>query len=225
LGFELLARWRDRRRGLLLPADFEPLLSDQVIAPDLTRHMLGAAISAQRDLHRRGVTALRMAVNVTHFDLSDPSFVEETEARLAGAGLDWSSLELEVTERAILADVDHEIKRSLAAIRQRGGLVALDDFGTGHASLLHLRDWPIDVLKLDKEFVRRIAVDQKDEAIVGSIIGLARRLGLGVTAEGIETGEVAAKLLDMGCFEGQGYLYSAGVVWSEALRYIGSRAA
>ena len=224
-GFELLARWRDKRRGLLTPAYFEKLLLDPTIAPELTHHMIGAAIDAHLDMRRRGLSPVRLAVNVTHFDLSNPLFVEETDWRLAEAGLDWTCLDLEVTERAILADTDLELRHSLTMVREMGALIALDDFGTGHAGLIHLRDWPIDVLKLDKAFVRDIAVNQRDEAIVASIVDLAHRLGIAVTAEGIESSAVSDKLLEMGCEEGQGFLFAPGLAWEKAVRMLAERAA
>lgn len=216
-GFELLARWQDPTRGLLAPAHFEKLLTDPCVGPDLTRRMLAGAIEALVEARRKGIAGLRMAVNVTHHDLRDADFVEETDWLLAGAGLDWRDLAFEVTERAILNDADREIRRSLDDIRRRGAEVALDDFGTGFAGLLHLRDWPIDVLKLDKTFVGGIAENGRDEAIVSSMIGLAHRLGLRVVAEGIETREVADKLRNMGCEHGQGFLISHPVEMEAAL--------
>jgi diguanylate cyclase (GGDEF)-like protein len=221
-GFELLARWHDGHRGLVSPAEFEPLFTDPFVASELTRNMIGAAIKAQCALRVQGCAAVRMAVNVTHFDLSNPLFIEETEWRLAKSDLDWTCLELEVTENAILDLSGPEVCKSMATIRGRGGLIALDDFGTGHAGLVHLRDWPIDVLKLDKAFVRDIVENDRDEAIVRSMVALAQRLDMRVIAEGVERIEVAEKLYAMGCTEGQGFLYSPAVEWHEAIEMLKS---
>jgi EAL domain-containing protein (putative c-di-GMP-specific phosphodiesterase class I) len=211
VGFEMLARWRDPRRGLLTPAYFHRLLTDRQIAPRLTTLMISHAIATHREWKGRSGLSPHFAVNVTHHDLGDPGFVEQTDWLLRGGGLDWSHLELEVTETAILNDTDDQVRKSMIQARQHGGKISLDDFGTGHASLIHLRDWPIDILKLDMGFVREITTNPKDAAIVSSIISLAHRLGLTVVAEGIETHEVANKLQGMGCQIGQGYLFSPAV--------------
>jgi diguanylate cyclase (GGDEF)-like protein len=210
-GFELLARWHDPRRGLLMPAQFHKVLTDPSVGPELTRRMIAGAIEALVEASKRGMPPVRMAINVTHHDLGDATFVEETDWRLRGAGLDWRYLAFEVTEKAILNDTQSEVRRRLEEIRERGSEVALDDFGTGHAGLLHLRDWPIDVLKLDATFVKGIVENDRDRAIVHSMVDLAHRLDLKVVAEGIEVASVARQLHDMGCAEGQGFLFSAAV--------------
>jgi len=225
VGFELLARWQDPKRGLLAPAQFEKLLTDPCVGPELTRRMLAGAIEALVAARRKGLAGIRMAINVTHHDLRDAGFFEEADWLLTGAGLDWEDIAFEVTERAILNDADREIRRSLEEIRRRGAEVALDDFGTGFAGLLHLRDWPIDVLKLDKAFVGGIVENARDEAIVSSMIGLAHRLGLQVVAEGIETRDVADKLRTMGCELGQGFLISHPVEMEAALAAVAGGAA
>lgn len=217
VGFELLARWDDPKRGLLMPAQFHKVLTDPGVGPALTRRMLTGAIAALAEGRRAGIAPVRMAVNVTHHDLADKGFVEETDWLLASAGLDWCDLGFEVTEKAILNDADRDVRGTLEEIRRRGGEVALDDFGTGHAGLLHLRDWPIDVLKLDATFVSDVATNPRDEAIVSAMIDLAHRIGLQVVAEGIETAEVAGRLHDMGCTHGQGFLFSPAVEESVAL--------
>jgi len=210
-GFELLARWQDPKRGLLMPAQFHKVLADRSVGPVLTRRMLAGAIEALVEARRRGIPPVRMAINVTHHDLGDPTFIEETEWLLRGANLDWQVVAFEVTEKSILNNTDLDVRSSLEEIRRRGSEVALDDFGTGHAGLLHLRDWPIDVVKLDATFVRGIAENARDEAIVHSMVDLAHRLGLKVVAEGIETSTVARKLREMGCAQGQGFLFSPAV--------------
>lgn len=210
-GFELLARWRDPVRGLLTPAHFHRLLTDRSVAPELSRRMVSAAIRTHVAWRERGLATVPFAVNITHHDLADPEFFQDTDWMLVQAGLDWGDLHLEITENAILNDADREIRRSLERIRDRGGAIALDDFGTGHASLAHLRDWPITVLKLDASFVRAIADSRRDAAIVTALVDLARRLELTVVAEGIESEAVADRLRAMGCAHGQGFLFSPPV--------------
>lgn len=220
VGFELLARWRDPKRGLLTPAYFEKILIDQSAGPLLTGRMLRWAIETHREARRRNIMPVPLAVNVTHYDLADPDFVANTEWLLSEAGLDWTDLELEVTERTILNDTDSEIRRAMEQVRERGGEIFLDDFGTGHAGLMHLRDWPISAVKLDATFVANIENNPRDETIVSSMVELAHRLNITVVAEGIETAAVAKKLCDMGCAQGQGYLFSPAVEQAEALNML-----
>lgn len=218
VGFELLARWRDPKRGLLTPAYFEKILTDQAAGPLLTRRMLRRAIETHLEARRGNIMTGRLAINVTHYDLADPDFVKNTEWLLFEAGLDWTNLGLEIAERTILDDADSQIRRAMEHVREHGGEIALDDFGTGHAGLTHLRDWPIDTVKLDATFVADIENNLRDEAIVSSMIELAQRLDLTVVAEGIETAAVAKKLRDLGCAQGQGYLFSPAVEQAEALK-------
>ncbi len=215
-GFELLARWRDPVRGLLTPAHFAKLLTDRSVAPELSRRFIAAAIRTQVSWRQRGLAPVPLAINITHYDLADPDFFQDTDWMLANAGLDWCDLDLEITEHAILSDTDRETRNCLERIRERGGIIALDDFGTGHAGLAHLRDWPIAVLKLDASFVRNIVNNRRDAEIVSAIIQLAHRLDLSVIAEGIETRAVADRLHAMGCGQGQGYLFSRPVDETEA---------
>jgi EAL domain-containing protein (putative c-di-GMP-specific phosphodiesterase class I) len=165
-----------------------------------------------------------MAINVTHHDLSGLDFLQIVEWRLEEAGLDWSHLSFELTERSILDDPHRDVEKTLSAIRERGGEVALDDFGTGHAGLLHLRDWPIDVLKLDATFVRDASDNGRNEAILKSMIELAERLDLQVIAEGIEAVGIAEKLREMGCSCGQGFLFSPAVSQPDALELLSGKA-
>ncbi len=133
---------------------------------------------------------------------------------LAETGLEPHCLELELTESLIMSDVDHAIEK-LHALKALGIKLSIDDFGTGYSSLSYLKRFPIDVLKIDQAFVRDIAVDPDDAAIVLSIISLAHNLNLRVIAEGVETREQVDYLRAHGCDEMQGYLFSPPVTREE----------
>ena len=122
-------------------------------------------------------------------------------------GLDPGDIQLEVTESVLLGRTADHVKRTLEVISQHGIKVALDDFGTGFASLSHLKQFPVDVIKIDRTFVRDLQVDEQDGVIVHALIGLAAALGLEVVAEGIETTAQRDFLTALGCTTGQGYLF------------------
>jgi EAL domain-containing protein (putative c-di-GMP-specific phosphodiesterase class I) len=147
---------------------------------------------------------------------------------LALTGLSPTLLELEVTEDILLLD-EEKLVETFRKIQELGVRIVFDDFGTGYASLSYLKKFPLDGLKIDKSFVLELLAHSHDAAIVGSIIGLGRQLGLSVIAEGIESRAIADLLVSMGCEEGQGYYFSrpisAAAFESEFLVAVESRAA
>jgi EAL domain-containing protein (putative c-di-GMP-specific phosphodiesterase class I) len=193
------------------PAAFQKILTDRAAAPELTYHMLSAAIDAHKEWRNQNAPDIRFAVNLTVHDLSDVQFVDDLDWRIREAGLNWADFTFEVTESVVMGNPDGSVYSSMERIREKGGEVSLDDFGTGFAGLAHLRDWPIDSVKIDREFVKGMTCNPKDDMIVASIISLAHRLDLEVIAEGIETEEVARRLTQMGCDRGQGYHFSRPV--------------
>ncbi|MGR3496076.1 putative bifunctional diguanylate cyclase/phosphodiesterase [Citreimonas sp.] len=207
VGFEALVRWQDPERGVLAPAEFSRLLDDRHVGPEITQMMIQNVIKIRAAWLDRGVVMPRVAVNITHHDLYDPDFLKTTEIRLKAGGLSLADLDFEITEEAILHKDDDQVRRSLKGIRDAGAEVALDDFGTGHATLLHLRDWPIDVLKIDQSFIFTLTSEPRNEAIVSSIVSIANKLGLKTIAEGVEQVDVAKALQSMGCQQAQGYLF------------------
>ena len=207
-GFETLARWDHPRRGLLGPSDFAPILSDPEIGPRLTRAMLSNAIRDRALWPEAAASDLRLTVNVTEHDLMDPEFAQGVDQVLRRAGQPWDRLVFEITEDAVLDRAGATAVRMLTQLRDRGAQIALDDFGTGHATLTHLRNWPIDILKVDRAFTAAIRVDPRDASIVASVVGLARDLGLAVVCEGIEDAGQAEIVRRMGCHLGQGYHFS-----------------
>jgi diguanylate cyclase (GGDEF)-like protein len=212
IGFEALVRWRHPERGLLQPGMFIPIAEDSQLISALGAHVLRTAChQLARWQHDPALAAdLHMSVNLSARQLSEPQLVAEVTAALTETGIDPSSLCLEITETALLAD-PATATEALGALRAVGVRLALDDFGTGYSSLQHLKDFPLDVIKLDRAFVSGLGQGERaengDDAITCAVIGLASAFDLTVVAEGVETREQHQRLLQLGCDAAQGYLY------------------
>jgi len=201
-GFEVLARWPHRERGMISPADFIPVAEDAGLVDAMFWALLAQA--CRKALDAPGEFTL--AVNISPSQIRDQWFPEKVLRTLRETGFPAQRLEIEVTESAMIGDVARA-KLSLMSLKNQGVRVALDDFGTGYSSLFLLRELPIDKLKIDRSFVARITTDRENATIVGALIGLGKALGLKVTAEGVEDEETAEALRAMGCELAQGYLY------------------
>jgi len=207
-GFEALVRWERPGFGLVAPDTFISTAEDTGLIVDI-----GAWVLDQACRHAAGWTRrwpdrrLRVAVNVSSRQLLTGDIVEIVTGALARTGLDPALLTLELTE-SVLVDDAVSVEPLLRELRGLGVNLALDDFGTGYSSLTYLRAFPINILKIDKSFIRAIGTEREDTAIVAAVIALARNLGLTVVAEGIETQEQLAVLHQLGCPYMQGYLFS-----------------
>ncbi len=209
VGFEALCRWEHPQLGPVSPASFMPIAEDSPLILTLTDFMLDGAcrqLAAWQRSHP-GTQGLHIHVNAAARDLADPAFGARVRAALEASGLDPRCLVIELTEGILMTQLTAALD-SLNALRELGVGLAVDDFGTGYSSLAHLSRLPIDSLKIDMSFVRRLAHGSKDAAVVRAIILLGTSLGKTIVAEGIETTEQAAMLGDMGCHQGQGYLLS-----------------
>ena len=201
-GMEALVRWQ-RPDRLVLPAEFIPLAEQTGLIEPLTWYVLDTSLAQVRrwgDQDRR----IPVAVNLSARLLWDPDLPHQVRDRLQRAGLPGDALELEVTESAVMANTG-EAMRILTQLRQIGVRVSVDDFGTGHSSLAYLRQLPVDHLKIDRSFVRDIAVNPRDASIVRSVIDLGHTLGLELIAEGVEDAETRDLLVELGCDQGQGF--------------------
>jgi EAL domain-containing protein (putative c-di-GMP-specific phosphodiesterase class I) len=156
---------------------------------------------------RSGCPRMKMAVNLSARQFAQKDLVVTISAALQRSGLDPSLLEIEITESLMMADVEQAVT-TLAALKRLGVHVSVDDFGTGYSSLAYLKRFPIDVLKIDRSFVRDIVSDASDAAIVAAIISLAHSLGLAVVAEGVEQQDQLIYLAGCGCDTVQGYMVS-----------------
>jgi len=207
VGAEALVRWRHPNRGLLLPAEFITLAEETGLIVRLGQFVLREACVRAKAWQELFSHPLRMAVNVSARQLREPGLITDVRRALQESGLDPALLELEITETAALAQVGHA-DSVLRRLRDMGVSVALDDFGTGYSSLSQLRRLPVTRLKIDRSFVGELPGDESSAAIVGTVIDLARAVGLGVVAEGVETDEQLAFLEARGCYEVQGFLIS-----------------
>ena len=203
LGHELLIRWHAPGHGPVSPAFFIPIAEDAGLIERIGRLAYAEAARLSRRLADAGRPSL-VSVNLSPRQLLDPQLAEGLAAATASCRLPNSALELEITESALVADIDGA-RRVLGALRDAGFRVSLDDFGTGYSSLGYLRELPIDKVKPDRSFVRGIADDERAARLVEGVVGLCRTLGLGVVAEGVETAEQWATLRRIGVDELQGF--------------------
>jgi diguanylate cyclase (GGDEF)-like protein/PAS domain S-box-containing protein len=206
-GVEALIRWRQPDRGLVPPSQFVPIAEDCGLIIQIGRWVLREACRQARAWQRAGLPLVPITVNVSAVEFRDKGFVESVRTTLAETGLEARYLGLELTEGVLMEDAE-----STAAVLQElkvmGVHLAVDDFGTGYSSLSYLRQFPIDVLKIDQSFVNQITADPDDSSIVSAIINMGKSLKHLVVAEGIETQEQRAYLQGQSCAEGQGYLFS-----------------
>jgi len=205
---EALVRWEHPRRGLVPPLEFIPLSElTGLITPLGTWVIQEACRQAMRWRTEGANPSLAIRVNVSAGQLTDPRLRDVIAQALATSGTRPEQLCLEITESA-LAEDSEAAARVLAGIRELGVQLAVDDFGTGYSSLDRLRRFDVDVLKIDRAFVRALNESPDDAAIIDAIIAMAHALNLSVTAEGIETPEQLATLRRLGCDSGQGFLFS-----------------
>ena len=209
-GFEALLRWRHPLHGLLTPAEFVPILEDTGLIVPIGEWVLRCALHQVKRWRSLGLTTCPIAVNLSARQFHQGDLDKVVARALAESGLDASAIELELTETSLMREPE-EAARMLGLIADSGVRIAVDDFGTGYSSLGYLKRFPIDALKLDRSFIRGVAEDAEDAAIVKAIIELARSLGLKVIAEGVETREQLDFLARHGCDEAQGFLFSAAV--------------
>jgi EAL domain-containing protein (putative c-di-GMP-specific phosphodiesterase class I) len=200
---EALVRWNDGPRGCVEPASFIPVAEEMGVIVDIGRQVLRRACLDARSWHgRNGSPAVH--VNLSPVELRSAGFVDGVQAALSDSGLAPERLVLEITEGVVLQEPAKAIE-ILEQLRGLGVQLALDDFGTGYSSLSHLRQLPLDWLKIGQPFVDDIAPQGANRPFMRMILDLAASLGLRVVAEGIETPAQMDSLLQMGCGYGQGY--------------------
>gem|GEM_PF-1367979 len=206
VGVEALVRWLHPERGVLYPDAFIPLAEDSGLIVPLGEWVLRAACRQAIAWQEAGAGPLFISVNLSPRQMRQ-ELASVVAQVLRETGLSPSHLMLEVTEGAIMVEMERAISL-LLSLRGMGVQVCVDDFGTGHSSLSHLKMLPVDVIKVDRSFVWDMVGNRADAAIVASVVTLAQALGLRVIAEGVETEEQAALLRRMGCREMQGFLFS-----------------
>lgn len=206
-GFEALVRWRHPTHGIIGPDRFVPLAEETGLVVPLGRQILRQACFQATEWHSRFSPDLRMTVNMSAKQVADGGLLDDVGAALRMSGIDPCRLTLELTESALMADIDLAAKR-LKALRMLGIKIAIDDFGTGYSSLAYLDRLPIDLIKIDRSFVSALDDPTREPTLVRIMIDLASHLGIPVVAEGIESPTQRDRLRQMGCPLGQGYLFS-----------------
>lgn len=205
-GAEALVRWQHPEKGLMLPDSFIPLAEDSGLIVPLGTWVLKEACRQLRAWQEAGLPSIALTVNISARQLQRPGLVPLLGQLLEETGVEPGRLVLEVTEGAIMRDMDAAIAL-LKELREMGFLVSLDDFGTGHSSLNYLKALPLDILKIDRSFVRDIGKDSTGNAMVTAIVTLARSCALRVIAEGVENSEQLDFLQRLHCYEVQGFLF------------------
>ncbi|ARQ68322.1 putative bifunctional diguanylate cyclase/phosphodiesterase [Streptomyces marincola] len=220
-GLEALLRWHHRDRGRVPPDEFIAIAESSGLMPRLTEYVLESALGQVARWRAAGLT-VPVAVNVSPRDVHTPGFAGAVAARLARHGVPAGSLQLEITEHAMLED-PQQAADTLAGLTGHGVRMSLDDFGTGYSSLVHLRSLPVSELKIDRSFVARLVVDSEDAEIVRCTVELAHSLGLVVVAEGVEDDETWERLRALGCDAVQGWLVAAAMPPAEATAWLRAR--
>lgn len=223
-GFEVLARIQDGEGSTLAPKKFAKCLSKRDCARTLTRVITSSAIASFVELKRFAQEDARLCLNLTEFDLEDRRFIGETTLALANADLSWTDITIEIVESIVLTR-DADLKKSaIDEMRNLGANIALDDFGTGYASLYHLKNWNIDTIKIDKDFIFEAQSCKRSSAILRCLIQLSRDLEIKTIAEGIESVETERFLCTEGIKYGQGFFFSTPKSECSMMRFLKGKA-
>jgi diguanylate cyclase (GGDEF)-like protein/PAS domain S-box-containing protein len=210
-GAEALVRWVHPERGLMLPKDFVPIAEECGLIVPIGQWVLREACRQAQAWIDQGRRPMAVAVNISAVEFRDPRFLQNLRSVLDDSRLDARYLEIELTESSLIQHADSTAE-TLRALKDIGVRVAIDDFGTGYSNLSYLRQFPIDVLKIDQSFVHEIGAVPVGTSIVCAVISMGKSLGHRVIAEGVETEEQRAFLQAQRCAEGQGYYFSPPLV-------------
>jgi diguanylate cyclase (GGDEF)-like protein/PAS domain S-box-containing protein len=219
LGVEALTRWNHPEQGLLLPDKFIPVAEETGLILPIGRWVLETACRQLRRWRDKGLPLQKVAINLSAQEFLQDAFVESVTHIIADAGVRPHHIELEITESIAINNPDHVIS-TMNAMKAAGIRIAMDDFGIGYSSLSYLKLLPIDLLKIDRSFIRDLESDRDNQAIIKSTIELAHALGIEVAAEGVETEWQATALASHGCDLRQGYYYSKPLPVDELERFL-----
>ncbi len=218
-GMEALLRWTNGELNGVPPLEFIPVAEESGLIVPIGDWVLHSACAQASEWIASGLTLERMAVNVSPVQLAQPDFLERVAHALAESGLAPSVLEIEITESALIANLPRA-REVLSGVRAMNVQVAIDDFGIGYANMNHLKQLPIDRLKIDRSFITGIDTDSRDRAISEAIIAMARTMNMRVTAEGIEDDGQLSVLEAQGCDDGQGYFIARPMAKERAEAYL-----
>lgn len=213
-GVEALIRWFHPIRGMVSPMEFIPLAEEAGLIYDIEKWILKTALTQKRRWEKMGYSHIKMSINISGKRVTSSGFINEIKKLLSETKVKCDEIQFEVTETALMEDLDASMK-ILREIKNMNIKIGLDDFGTGYSSLTYLKKLPIDVVKLDRKFIKSISEIGEDEVIVEYVIKLTHKLNLKIVAEGIEIKEQLAFLKENNCDYGQGYLFSKPIAKEE----------
>jgi EAL domain-containing protein (putative c-di-GMP-specific phosphodiesterase class I) len=216
---EALLRWNDPQRGVVAPGEFINLAEETGLILPIGDWVIRGAAAQVRRWREEGLSDLRVSFNISAHQLSQAELIGVLRDAIRTEEIDPHLLQIEITETAAMLNVDRTM-RLLGDIREMGVTIAIDDFGTGQSSLIYLKQFPIDTIKIDKAFLRDITEDETAAALVSYVINLAHTLRLNVVAEGVETEAQYAFLRHYACDQMQGYLFSRPVPATEIGRIV-----
>lgn len=219
-GTEALVRWNHPSRGLITPDVFIPLAEEHGLIIAIGKWVMHQACNMASKWRSDGMDHLQMAINVSPRQCHEPGFERMVDEILSETQLPPSSITFEITESLFIEGADENAVSALHSRREKGTLLSLDDFGTGYSSLSYLKRFPVDVLKIDREFVRDIMSSPEDQALCEAVIAMAHAFELKVVGEGVETVEHAKTLRRMGCDRAQGYLISKPLTAEDLATFI-----
>ncbi|NVK23572.1 MAG: EAL domain-containing protein [Gammaproteobacteria bacterium] len=214
VGAEALVRWHHPTKGLISPNEFIPVAENTGMIIEIGQWVLETACDQAAKWQNLGHNNFRIAVNLSPVQFSQPNVVQNVKHVLEKTGLKGSSLELELTENAILEDINGALK-AFKELKQLGVTLSIDDFGTGYSSLSYLRKFPMDRIKIDRSFIHELLDDKESQEITLAIISMAHNLNMRVIAEGIESEQQYAFLHENNCEELQGYYFGRPVAVAE----------
>jgi EAL domain-containing protein (putative c-di-GMP-specific phosphodiesterase class I) len=210
-GFEALLRWRDPAGRLCLPERIGAAFDDPALSEALNDRMIDRCLEDIRGWLDDGVEFGHVAINCAAAAFGSRRLADDLLEKLQRRAIPFECVQVEVTETVFLGRGADHVEAALGRLHRAGVRIALDDFGTGHAALVHLMQFPVDALKIDRSFVRGLGRNGEAEAITRAIVNLGASLGIEIVAEGVETREQELALIGLGCRTGQGYLYSKAV--------------
>jgi diguanylate cyclase (GGDEF)-like protein len=210
LGFEALIRWNHPNRGMVSPGDFIPAAEDSGLIIPIGKWVIRTACRQHQAWRKAGIPLVSISVNLSGHQFADDQLITAIRDILRETEMQADYLEFEITETVLMQDENMALN-TLNRMKAMGVKISIDDFGTGYSSMSYLKHFPIDVLKIDRSFVKDLPEDKQDATITNAIIMLAKALGLGIVAEGVETTEQLAFLSGKQCDQIQGYLFSPPV--------------
>ncbi|MBA2939086.1 EAL domain-containing protein [Paenibacillus sp. CGMCC 1.16610] len=222
LSAEALVRWNHSEWGMVAPADFIPLAEETGLIAPLSEWVERAVCSQLKSWQEQGISLVPISINVSAHRFLSKNFISTIKKTLEQTQLEGKWLEMEITETSIL-DNQELVDSTITEIKKLGIKISLDDFGTGYSSLAYLTRFKVDVLKIDKSFIRDVTINQANATVVKTIIHLAHGLGMRVVAEGVETKEQLTFVKQQNCDEVQGYLFSKPIVFEDFLRLLANR--